>query len=164
MTIFRRCAALVLRLGQQLRGLANRDDGSASLEFVVLGVLLLVPLAYIMISVFAVQSGAYGVSAASREAGRAFVQAPAGSDPGARAFAAAWVALQDHGIELTPDQLSITCSADPCLTPGAVVTVQVDVVVGLPWVPDVFGEVPASVAVHGQHTAVVDRFRPGGGS
>jgi hypothetical protein len=147
----------------RVRQLIQRDDGSASLEFVVLGVLLLVPLAYLLITVFAVQSAAYGVSAASREAGRAYVQSPAGSDPAARAYAAAWVALQDHGIELSPDQVSITCSADPCLTPGAAVSVQVDVLVRLPWVPDLFGQVPASVAVHGRHAAVVDRFRPGGG-
>jgi len=151
-------------LRKRLRRLSESDDGSASLEFVVLGVLLMVPLAYLLITVFAVQSAAYGVSAASREAGRAYVQAPAGSDPGPRAFAAAMVALQDHGIELRPDQLTITCSADPCLTPGAAVSVQVDVTVGLPWVPELFGEVPASVAVNGQHTAIVDRFRPGGGS
>ena len=149
-------------VSDSLRRLKGSDDGSASLEFVVLGVLLLVPLAYLLITVFAVQSAAYGVSAASREAGRAYVQTPTGSEPGPRAFAAAMVALRDHGIELEPDQLSITCSADPCLTPGAVVSVRVDVTVVLPWVPELFGEVPASVAVHGQHTAVVDRFRPGG--
>lgn len=145
---------------RQIRG---RDHGSASLEFVVLGVLLLVPLAYLLVSVFAVQSAAYGVSAAAREAGRAYVQTPAGSSPGDRAYAAAMVALQDHRIELAPEQLTITCSADPCLTPGATVSVRVDVLVSLPWVPNVLGEAPASVAVHGQHTAVVDRFRPGGG-
>jgi len=147
----------------RLYRLRDNDDVSASPEFVVLGVLLLVPLAYLLITVFAVQSAAYGVSAASREAGRAFVQTPAGSDPAGRAFVAAMVALGDHGIELEPDQLSITCSADPCLTPGAAVSVRVDVQVGLPWVPELFGELPASVAVHGQHTAIVDRFRPGGG-
>lgn len=148
---------------ERVRGRCGRDEGSASLEFVVLGVLLLVPLAYLLITVFAVQSAAYGVSSAAREAGRAYVQSPVGSDPGARAFAAARVALQDHGIDLAPEQLSITCSAEPCLTPGATVSIRVDVLVGLPWVPEVFGEVPASVAVHGVHTAVVDRFRPGGG-
>jgi Flp pilus assembly protein TadG len=150
-------------VGGSLRRLRDSDEGSASLEFVVLGVLLMVPLAYLMITVFAVQSAAYGVSAASREAGRAYVQSPAGADPGERAYAAARVALRDHGIDLARDQVSITCSAEPCLTPGAAVEVRVDVAVGLPWVPELFGEVPASVAVHGEHTAVVDRFRPGGG-
>jgi len=148
----------------QSRRLRGGDDGSASLEFVVLGVLLLVPLAYLLISVFAVQSAAYGASAASREAGRAYVQAPVGSVPGERAYAAAMVALQDHGIELAPEQLTIICSADPCLTPGAAVSIRVDVLVSLPWVPKVFGEAPATVAVHGQHTAVVDRFVPGSGA
>jgi Flp pilus assembly protein TadG len=147
----------------RLGSMRGNDDGSASLEFVVLGVLLLVPLAYLMITVFSVQNAAYGVSAASREAGRAFVQAPAGADPLARAYSAAWIALQDHGIDLAPEQLSITCSAAPCLTPGAAVSVRVDILVGLPWVPELFGEVPASVAVHGEHTAIVDRFRSGGG-
>ncbi len=154
--------AVAGRVRARLRSLRRNDHGSASLEFVVLGVLLLVPLAYLMITVFAVQNAAYGVSAASREAGRAFVQTPAGSDPRARAYTAAWIALRDHGIDLAPEQLSITCSAEPCLTPGAAVSIRVDILVGLPWVPELFGEVPASVAVHGEHMAIVDRFRPGG--
>ena len=143
-------------------GRGARDEGTASIEFVLFGIGLLVPLAYLMLTVFAVQSAAYGVSAASREAGRAFVQAPAGADPQARAYTAAWVALQDHGIELSPSQLAISCSATPCLTPGSTVSVAIDVSVALPLVPSVFGSAPASVAVHGRHAAVVDRFRPNG--
>lgn len=143
-------------------GRAGRDDGSASLEFILVGVMLLVPLAYALVSVFAVQSAAYGVSAAAREAGRAFVQTPGGEDPYARAYRAAYVSLKDHGIELAPEQLTITCSADPCLTPGAAVDIGVDLDVALPFTPELFGEVPASIAVDGRHTALVDRFQPAG--
>lgn len=138
------------------------DEGTASVEFVLFGIMLLVPLAYLLLTIFSVQSAAYGVSSASREAGRAFVQAPAGADPQERAFAAAWVALQDYGIDLSPSQLVVSCSASPCLTPGATVQVSIDLSVALPLLPNVFDEAPAAVAVHGRHAAVVDRFRPGG--
>lgn len=141
---------------------AQADDGSASVEFVLFGIALLIPLAYLMVSVFAVQSAAYGVSAASREAGRAFVHAPAGASPEQLAYTAAWVSLQDYGIELAPSALLISCSTSPCLTPGASVDVRIDLEVALPFLPAVFGDAPASVAVEGRHTEIVDRFRPAG--
>lgn len=161
----RRASSLARRggLGGDGRGRRRaRDGGSASVEFVLFGIGLLVPLAYVLVTIFAVQSAAYGVSSASREAGRAFVQSPVGADPYQRAYTAAWVALQDHGIELAPSQVAISCSATPCLTPGATVEVSIDLEVALPLVPRIFDEVPASVGVDGRHTAVVDRFRPGG--
>jgi hypothetical protein len=138
------------------------DAGSASIEFLALGVLLLVPLAYLIMTIFTVQSAAYGVSGAAREAGRAFVRAGSEAEARTAAYEAAWVALQDHGVALEPDQLVITCSATPCLTPGGVVRVDVAIDVGLPFVPPIFGEVPASVSVEGRHAAVVDLYRGGG--
>ena len=144
------------------RGPGEADEGTASVEFVLFAIALLIPLAYLLVTVFSVQSAAYGVSSASREAGRAFVQAPAGTDPQALAYTAAWVALQDHGIDLAPGQLVLSCSATPCLTPDATVEVSIGLEVALPLLPNLFDEAPASVAVHGRHTAIVDRFRPGG--
>jgi hypothetical protein len=156
----RHLPADVLRTGARSAAGAG-DAGSASVEFVALGLLLLVPLTYLLITVFTVQSAAYGVSSAARDAGRAFVQAPDGADPSVVAYQAASIALQDYGIDLAPQDLSISCSASPCLSPGALVTVTVDIDVALPLVPDFFGEIPASVGVAGQHAAVVDRFRAG---
>lgn len=162
----RRLQARLARAGGSGGAVGRRraagDGGSASVEFVLFGIALLVPLAYVLVTIFAVQSAAYGVSSASREAGRAFVQSPAGSDPYQRAYVAAWVALQDHDIELAPRDLVISCSATPCLTPGATVEVSIGLEVALPLVPRVFDEVPAAVGVDGRHLAVVDRFRPGG--
>ncbi|MGH3455694.1 MAG: hypothetical protein ACRDPQ_20380 [Nocardioidaceae bacterium] len=55
----------------------RRDEtGTALIEFIWLGLLLLVPLVYIMLTVFDAQRGAFGASSASRAAGRAFVLAP----------------------------------------------------------------------------------------
>ena len=47
------------------------DDGSALVEVVWLGILLLVPLLWIVLSVFDVQRGAFAVSGAARAGARA---------------------------------------------------------------------------------------------
>ena len=55
----------------------RRDErGSALVELTWLGILLIVPMLWIVMSVFEVQRGAFGVSAAARAAGRAFALAP----------------------------------------------------------------------------------------
>lgn len=139
----------------QLRGPARDERGSAILEFHFLGILLLVPLIYIMIAVLEVQRTAYGVTQAAREAGRLYV---ATGDEGA-ARAAAAVSLRDHDVDPSVVGLTFACSLDPCHQPGGEVTVTVDSVVPLPLVPDVLaGAARAQVPVSAMHTAVVDRF------
>ncbi len=44
------------------------EEGSALIEFVGLGVLLLLPLLYLLLSVFAVQRAAFAVTQAARDA------------------------------------------------------------------------------------------------
>ena len=141
-------------------GILRDDSGSAIIEFVYLAVLLMVPLVYLLLTVFRVQAAAYSVSGAAREAGRVFVSSDPSDDPGARAFAASSLALSDSGLTLRPDQLDISCSVDPCLTPGATVEVTIDYTVALPFMPRFLGERgPASVRVTSRHLEVVDRFR-----
>lgn len=137
------------------------DDGNAIVEFVWLAVLLMVPLVYVLLTVFAVQRTSYGLAAATREAGRAFVTAPSGSDAGPRARAAADLVLRDNGVDASGDDLMVTCSADPCLTPGATVRVRIERSVPLPLVPSFLrGHLPDAVQVSGEHVEVVDRYRP----
>jgi Flp pilus assembly protein TadG len=141
------------------------DGGSAVLEFVVLTAFVMVPLVYIIIAVLQVQSAAYGVTEAAREAGRAFVEAKNAPDAYRQACTAATVALRNQATNLDcATQLKVTCvSVSPCvagLVPGQTVRVEIDLVVGLPFLPaSVFGK-PLSVPVHGLHDEVVDEFRP----
>jgi hypothetical protein len=130
-------------------------------EFVFLAVLLMVPLVYVLLTVFRVQGASYAVSGAAREAGRVFVASADESGAADRARTAAAIALADNGIRLQDAALSIVCSADPCLTPGARVEVALAYDVGLPLVPRVLGRAPASVQVSSSHLQVVDRFRAG---
>jgi hypothetical protein len=134
------------------------DDGNALVEFVYLSVLLLIPLIYILLAAFKVQSAAFGVTEAARQAGRAYARA---DDPAAASVAAttaARLALQDQGIEWTGSPE--LCGGDACsLAPGATVRTRVRYTVPLPFVGSIFGSGRAGIPVTGVHTEVVDRFK-----
>ena len=75
------------------------DDGTAALEFVTAGLILLVPLVYLILAVASVQAGALAVEGAARQAARVFVQAPTPDEAAARAARAIDFSLADYGIE-----------------------------------------------------------------
>jgi len=74
------------------------ESGSAIVEVVWLGILLLIPMVWIVLSVFEVQRGAFGVTAAARSAGRAYALAPDDVSGEQQATAAAAVAMADQGL------------------------------------------------------------------
>lgn len=140
---------------------ARDQDGSAMVEFTVLAVLLMVPLAYLVLAVFTVQRAAYAVTTAAREAGRAYASAETEDDAAARARIAAGVALRDHGLRLDDVDLSVGCAdSGACLGPGDRIAVRVDTDVPLPFLPRwLDGRAPASVGVDARHLEIVDEFK-----
>lgn len=135
------------------------DDGNALVEFSYLAVLLMIPLVYVLLTVFQVQRAAFGVTEAARQAGRAYATATDEAQGRARARVAADLALQDQGLVLCP-----SCLAPPAgqLVPGGTVRVRVEHQVVLPLLGGLFrGAVPASIPVRATHVEVVDRFRDG---
>ena len=134
----------------------DTDEGAAMLEFVVLAVVIVVPLAYLLMAVFDIQRTAYGATSATREAARVFVRADSTAEAEQQARAAAMVSLRDHGVEFEPDDLTISCSASPCLTPGGTVRIAYRASVRLPLVPAWGDEALAGVPVSAGHTQVVD--------
>ena len=136
------------------------DRGNAIVEFVYLAILLMVPLVYVLLTVFHVQRAAFAASSAAREAGRVFVTSTDEAVAEDRANTSARIVLRDSGLTLAPGDLRITCSSSPCLEPGSRVEVVVTHRVTLPLLPDVFGDRgPASVTVSSEHLEVVDRYR-----
>ncbi len=135
------------------------DDGNAIVEFVYLAVLLMVPLVYVLLTVFQVQRAAFAASSAAREAGRVFVTAEDVGVAEERAWTAAGIVLRDSGLSVDGDDLRISCSSSPCFEPGSRVVVVVSHRVTLPLLPKVFGDRgPASVTVSSEHLEVVDRY------
>lgn len=137
---------------------ARGERGSALIEFTWLGLLLLIPLVYLMVAASQVQRAAYGVSTASRAAGRAFVLAPDVSTAHERALRAARTALVDQGIEAGTADVAIEC-APRCLVPGSTVTVVVTVRQRLPVAPDVLGGAAPAVTVDSTHVEPYGSFR-----
>jgi Flp pilus assembly protein TadG len=139
---------------------SDAQSGNAIVEFVYLALLLMVPLVYVLITVFRVQAASYAVSSAAREAGRVYATSSTIDDADGRAFAAAQMVMADSHLSLDSEQLRITCSTHPCLKPGSHVNVVMTYNVALPLVPRFFSErAPASIRVTSRHLEVVDRYR-----
>jgi Flp pilus assembly protein TadG len=139
---------------------SDAQSGNAIVEFVYLALLLIVPLVYVLITVFRVQAASYAVSSAAREAGRVYATSSTIDDADGRAFAAAEMVMADSHLSLDSEQLRITCSTHPCLKPGSHVNVVMTYNVALPFVPRFFSErAPASIRVTSRHLEVVDRYR-----
>lgn len=140
----------------------RRDErGSALIEMTWLSLLLLVPLVYVLVAVFVVQSGSYAVSGAARAAARAYAQAPDEASAPARARAAMGVALADHDIEGADAAMQVSCRPTPgnCLAPGSVITVSVRHQVDLPLTPAALGSQAPSVRVEAEHAVGYGTFR-----
>jgi len=147
-----------LRLGQVGGASCDAQSGSAIVEFVFLAVMMMVPLFYLVMVLGRLQAGAYGVSAAAREAGRAYVTAPVAAQARARAESAAGLAFADQGFG-GGGKIVITCDGPICLRPDGRVSVTATVSVPMPLVPAFFsGIVPMQVPVIATHVVTVDRF------
>ncbi len=147
------------------------DDGSSIIEFVGASVILLIPLVYVLLAVFEVQRGSFGVTQAAREAGRAFATAPSTDVGLARAAEAAQIAMADQGVTGAPTirftAEGASCAAptvDPSLRPGVRFTVCVSEDVHLPFAEKGFlrRAIPATVHVVGRYALTVDTFRAAG--
>jgi hypothetical protein len=137
----------------------HTEAGSALVEVTWLGILLLLPMVWIVLSVFEVQRGAFGVTAAARSAGRAFAIAPDDATGHQQATAAAAVAMADQGLGDTPWQLEVTCGERPdCHVGGAVITVRVETHVALPFVPDFLGGQTA-FALDAEHDVPIGQYQ-----
>jgi len=146
---------------RQIRGSgSDAQDGSAIVEFVFLAVLMMVPLFYLVMVLARLQAGAYAVSAAAREAGRAYVTASAQDSAPGRAQSAARLAFADQGFDGHEGSVeSIRCDRTPCLSPSGRITITATVMVPMPLVPAFFsGIVSTQVPASATHVETVDRF------
>lgn len=140
----------------------RRDErGSGPVEFVWLAIILLVPLVWIVLSVFEVQRGAFATSAAARAAGRAYVLAPNDAVGKQRAQAAATQALADQGVENAHPTVTVSCSPYPhqCHNGSSVVTVKISSSVTLPLLPSILGGGAPSFRLDASHTVPVGQYQ-----
>ncbi|GAB2734840.1 hypothetical protein [Sinomonas soli] len=151
----RRCSDWVRRI----RGDARGEGGSAVVEFVFLGVLLLVPVVYFVLTVAALQGASFAAAAAADHAAKTFARAADESSAHAAAAVSVRVALADFGLAEQTSRLEVACDREPCLQAGAVVRASVHVEVPLPFSPvtSAFGLTVGRIDASA--TQIVGRFR-----
>lgn len=144
-----------------MTGRTRGDHGSALVEFTWLAVILIVPLVWIVLSVFEVQRGAFAASAAARAAGRAYALAPDDATGLQRANAAARQVLADQGAEGQEATVSVSCETPApgsCHVGTAVITVEITSSVRLPMAPEVLGRDAASFALTATHRVPIGQY------
>jgi hypothetical protein len=132
------------------------EDGNVIVEFIGITVALLVPLSIIANSSILVANAYLATDVSARTAARAFVVSSSDASGSRAANSAAGLIAQDFDSRDAAITTKITCSKNPCLSPGGFVTVRVSKEVRLN-LPRAFGS--RSVVVASQHTAVVDELR-----
>ncbi|UWF76877.1 MULTISPECIES: TadE family protein [Microbacterium] len=140
---------------------ARGEEGSAALEFIVVGLLLLVPLVYLVITLGAVQEQTLGAEAAARHTARVIGQAPDAETAAARGDAVLASVVREYGMEADAVQVSMSCApaTDPCPDAGAVVVVTVRTRVSLPLLPPLFGlDRLASIPIEAQAAQKISRL------
>jgi Flp pilus assembly protein TadG len=144
------------------RGQERADErGTALVEVTWLGILLLIPMLWIVLSVFEVQRGAFAVSGAARAAGRAYALAPSDAAGRQRAVAAASQALADQGLRGAPLEVRVSCTPYPsdCHSGTSVITVVVASRVELPLLPRLLGGGAPTFALDATHTVPIGQFQ-----
>lgn len=132
------------------------ERGSASLEFIVASVALLVPLVALTVTTSDIASATFAATAASRQGVRAFTStenSEAGID---RIRAATELAMSDHGMADSAWRLSMSCSGRTCGQRGSLVTLDIAIDVPLRFLPDLPGlDIAPRVTVSRSATARV---------
>ena len=121
-------------------------------EFVGLGLLLLIPIMYLVVTVARVQAGSFAVVAAAEQAGQAVSVLEPEELGRTEVHEVAAVAARDHGFAPEDLEVTVSCSDGACESPGAVATVHARVTVRLPGVP---GFVTANAATLTSEVTVV---------
>ena len=147
-----------------MRSPSEHDRGSASIEFIVVGVAIILPLIYIAITVLTLNAAQFASNQAAREGARAFVTSSSNSSANQRASIAANQAFADYGLTESEPQIAITCARISCLTPGGSVSVEVTTQIPLPFVPRWGSSDLVTMPITSQATLLVDQYRQAGAS
>ncbi|MDQ0648924.1 Flp pilus assembly protein TadG [Microbacterium natoriense] len=140
------------------------DEGSAALEFITVGLILLVPLVYLIAALGVIQEQTLGVEAAARHTARVISLAPDADAAVARSEQVLAGIVEEYGLDADAVDVSLSCvpAASGCPTAGATVTVTVLTRVSLPLMPSLFG-LDRSTAIPVEASAVQKISRLWGG-
>lgn len=117
------------------------EEGTAALEFILVGLLLLVPIVYLVVALGTIQGQSLGVEAGARHIARAVATAPDAATASARADRVLAAVADEYGLDPATVDVSVRCASAgaECPEAGATLVVTVAADVALPLVPPVLG-------------------------
>lgn len=137
------------------------DRGSAALEFILVGVLMLVPLVYLIVALGLIQGQSLGAEAGARHIARAVSTA---ENPDAARRSADLIlrsVVDEYALDAGSVDLALDCrpAGSACPEAGATLVVTIRTRVALPLVPPVFGlDRLASIPVEASAAQKISRF------
>jgi Flp pilus assembly protein TadG len=141
--------------------LCRDERGSGALEFIVGGLVLLVPIVYLIVALGTIQAHTLGVEQASRHISRSVATAEGTDAADARADRVLAELIDEYGIDPDAIAVDLACvgSHTACPEPGATIRVTVTTRVALPLVPPVLGlDDLARVGVEASAVQKVSRY------
>ena len=138
---------------------ASADAGRASLEFLIAGIVLFIPVLLLTVSLWSIQRASLATEAAARHAARVLTQAT-DADEGLRgAERAVASAMGSFGVD-ADYRIDIDCRpAGQCVDPGSLVRVRVSTDVAVGAIPPIPAALPISVPISGVADARVSEYR-----
>jgi len=132
------------------------ERGSASLEFIIASIALLVPLVALTVTTSQIASATFAATTAARHGVRVFTRAESTTVGLQQVRAITSLIIDDHGLTDTTPQWELDCSRTNCLQRGSLVTLTVDLEVPLLFIPTLPGiDIESRVTVSRSATARV---------
>ncbi|MEU4206693.1 pilus assembly protein TadE [Rothia terrae] len=119
--------------GEPARCGEDAESGNAMIEFVVLGLMLMIPTVYFLLAVFQVQSAALAANAASQQAVQLVASTPRDQITSQGLTGAAQLAAAD--FKVAPENMSVSMSCDGGCSDQSPIRVDVTVQATLPVIP-----------------------------
>ena len=152
----------MLRSSRSTEGpLDDPERGSAPLEFILVGLLLLVPVIYLIVSLGLIQGQSMGVHAAARHVARVVALSSDAAEARAQADLVLRSVVDEYDLDPAAVDLALSCrpQGSACPQSGATLIVTVRARVTLPLVPPVLGlDRIASIPVEASAAQKVSRF------
>lgn len=137
------------------------QEGSAALEFILVGLILLVPIVYLIVALGEIQSHALGVETGARQLARTIATSGDAATADARGERVMAAIAEEYGIDRDTMTIDIACArgAVACPEAGATLLVTVSASVALPLVPAVLGlDALARVPVEATGAQKISRY------
>ncbi len=136
------------------------ERGSALVEFCWVGLILFIPITWVVLTVFEVQQGAFALNGAARAAARAYALAPDDATGMARAQAVVDQTLLDQGGEGQEGAVKVTCRPFPdnCHAGTSLITITIQSGVALPFLPAMIDRGQRSFKLDATHTVPIGQF------